>query len=596
MIKTSFFVLKNMYRFARRQTFLFIELTLLSSIIAPLLLLFNERMIANIMAFLNYKVENFSLVFWIGVIILVEILARIVEWMKSRTSSLLKKKLYYSYSEKLLEQFTNIEFACFESPKTRDIIQRVGEKPQEMLLSYFTTLISLISGVVAGIGYVVVFFSLSFFFGLVTIGVMAVLLVFNYKRVMMMARLYDEQTEDERRLFYYEDILSDKRSLIDLKVSGGTDFIIEKHSHLMQRILKDRMKRTVRSQCMYGAGYLSMVVWIGVVVAYIVVEIHSGHMTYSMAVALIAAMQSIYACFDKISEDFAMVSRSKVKIGYLQRFLVLPRVSQEKRSFTAIHSGPVEIEFEHVSFQYPDTKRDVLHNISFVLAPGEKVALVGANGSGKTTIIKLLCGLYTPTNGQIRVGGKELERIDAQALAKIFAVVFQDYAMYQFTVRENVTLTDVLRSQQEDEVEQAMYEGLAEDMIGQMDRLVGNLDGDGINLSGGQWQRLALARACFKKSSLLILDEPTSAMDPVAEDEMYREFVRLMKGRSCIFVSHRLAVAKHCDRILVLDGGQIVQQGTHNELMEQEGLYREMFERQSKWYLKVDDSRNTDLL
>ena len=218
------------------------------------------------------------------------------------------------------------------------------------------------------------------------------------------------------------------------------------------------------------------------------------------------------------------------------------------------------------------------------------MALVGENGSGKSTLIKLMCGLYKPDSGRILINGRDTAALDSRALIRNFSVIFQDYGRYFFTVQENVELGDIdkmsrSQEQREPEVKAALHEGLSDELAERLRQPLGNLSEDGIELSGGQWQRLALSRACYRDSEILILDEPTASLDPVAENELYANFIEMMKNRSCILISHRLAVARYVDRILVLQRGELIEDGDHESLMRKNGAYASMYYAQSHWYI-----------
>ena len=211
----------------------------------------------------------------------------------------------------------------------------------------------------------------------------------------------------------------------------------------------------------------------------------------------------------------------------------------------------------------------MLRDVNFTLVPGSRTALVGQNGSGKSTLIKLICGLYPPDSGRILIDGRDAAELGQKALQRYFSVIFQDYGRYFFTVQENVELGDVEKMHRaghgrEREVRAALHKGLSDGLAGKLGQPLGNLSPEGMELSGGQWQRLALSRACYRDSEVLVLDEPTAALDPVAENELYGNFVEMMEGRSCILISHRLAVARYTDRILVLQKGELIEEGDHD--------------------------------
>ncbi len=256
---------------------------------------------------------------------------------------------------------------------------------------------------------------------------------------------------------------------------------------------------------------------------------------------------------------------------------------------TEAQSAP-SIEFRNVSFTYEGSDKPVLHNVSFKISADEKIALVGNNGAGKTTIVKLLCGLYSPTNGEILIDGKSINDIGVEKYQDMISVLFQDTAPIALSIAENVCgcePKDVDRTKLHDCLEKA---GLLEKVntLGKKEEtyITQTLDENGVVLSGGETQKLLLAKAMYKDGPMLILDEPTSALDPIAESRIYEEYNQLADKKTAVFISHRLASTKFCDRILFLDGGKIVEEGSHDQLMNKGGKYREIFDIQSHYYKK----------
>jgi ABC-type multidrug transport system fused ATPase/permease subunit len=236
-----------------------------------------------------------------------------------------------------------------------------------------------------------------------------------------------------------------------------------------------------------------------------------------------------------------------------------------------------------VVFSYPKTDVKILKGVSFEINEGERAALVGENGAGKSTIVKLLCGLYKPDGGRILINGADILTMDAAALRQVFSVVFQDFCKYAFTLRENVALGDLTKLRDDKALREALKTGLAGG-IAELDAPLGKMDDSGSDISGGQWQRVAIARACLPGSAFVILDEPTASLDPVAESDMYNSFAEVLKNRGCIMISHRLASARLADKILVLSDGVITETGRHADLSASGGLYFRMYESQSAWY------------
>ena len=246
----------------------------------------------------------------------------------------------------------------------------------------------------------------------------------------------------------------------------------------------------------------------------------------------------------------------------------------------------LRLSFEDVSFTYPDAQKPVLEHISFTLEPGERLAIVGLNGSGKTTLIKLLCRLYDPTAGCITLGGIDIRKIPHDRYTELFGTVLQDFCLFAYSAAENIVFDAVPdEARLRDSIEKS---GLAE-KIGSlpagMNTPVGKtLDGNGIEFSGGEGQKLALARAVYKNAAILILDEPTSALDPMAELALFTRLADMAEGRSALFISHRLSSTRFCNRIMVLAEGRIAEAGSHDTLMAAGGLYAELFATQAGYY------------
>ena len=250
---------------------------------------------------------------------------------------------------------------------------------------------------------------------------------------------------------------------------------------------------------------------------------------------------------------------------------------------------PHAIEFKDVSFKYPGTTRYVLKNFNLTINPGEKIALVGENGAGKTTIIKLLLRFHDVSSGEVLINGVNLKDINLEEWHKYIGALFQDFIKYQFTFKENVYLGDLTKSNQEKWLKQAITKSGADKFLNTLpngiDQVVGKMFDGGIDLSGGQWQKLALSRAFFRDAPILILDEPTSAIDAKAEYEIFQNVQSLQKDKTVVIISHRFSTVRHADRILVLSEGKIIEAGNHSELMKLKGLYAELFEIQAQGYI-----------
>ncbi|MBQ8799417.1 MAG: ABC transporter ATP-binding protein [Lachnospiraceae bacterium] len=304
---------------------------------------------------------------------------------------------------------------------------------------------------------------------------------------------------------------------------------------------------------------------------------------------------AIFLLQREVGDLFGLWIELKTHNTYLKSYTELMEIPNEKYEGTI----PVEkrldheyeLEFRNVSFHYPNSDRLILKNISFKLQTGKKLAIVGANGAGKTTFIKLLCRLYDPTEGQILLNGIDIRKYDYEEYIRLFSIVFQDYKIFSFSVAENVAAGPTYDSERVVEClkEAGVYERVSQMKNGIESRLLKDQqDGDeeGIEISGGEKQKIALARALYRNAPLVILDEPTSALDPLAEQDIYQRFNDMVSDKTAVFISHRMSSCRFCDEIVVFDDGRIVENGTHDELVaESGGVYHRMWEAQAQYYM-----------
>ncbi|MCJ8278659.1 MAG: ABC transporter ATP-binding protein/permease [Rivularia sp. ALOHA_DT_140] len=294
------------------------------------------------------------------------------------------------------------------------------------------------------------------------------------------------------------------------------------------------------------------------------------------------SLQGMLRHFNSLYED-------NLFLANLYEFLDLkPKVIEPANP--KVFPAPMQsgIVFDNVSFEYSNSNRKALQNVNLTVKPGEVIALVGENGSGKTSLIKLLCRLYDPTAGRITIDGIDIRQFQIPALRQEIGVIFQDYAKYHLTANENIWLGNTSIEPNNNKIIQAARMAGADDVISKLpkryDTILGKLFEQGEELSIGQWQKIALARAFLRNSQVIVLDEPTSAMDPKAEEEVFRKFRELIQGQAAILISHRLSTVKMADRIYVMEGGKVIENGSHQELMQQNGTYAYLFETQAQNY------------
>ncbi len=310
-------------------------------------------------------------------------------------------------------------------------------------------------------------------------------------------------------------------------------------------------------------------------------------MEFGLFVALVSQLKHLtYTITSFIPYTITSMSEHIFYCNDVEKFFNLPNKVEGN---TWIHEDFDTLEFQNVTFSYPNTKIPVLTNVSFTLRKNEKLAIVGENGAGKTTVIKLILGLYTPDAGVITVNNFNINELSSASRKKFFSAVFQDFYQYNLTVRENIGIGDIANMNNDSDILEAASQGNADKLIQTIgiDTHLGKIYESGTDLSFGQWQSLAISRGVFSNSKIIILDEPTAAIDPEAEAKIYHSFIKSAENKSCIMISHRLGSTRFANRILVFKDGRIIENGTHDELMVKRGHYKYMFDSQAKQYCEV---------
>jgi ATP-binding cassette subfamily B protein len=404
---------------------------------------------------------------------------------------------------------------------------------------------------------------------------------------------------DLRRLAYYELSVTDNDKAKEIRLFGlGPEFIrryaaiFRRLFRLEMQLMRKRIVATLGLGMLSSAAYYVAYAWI--VYKTIVRVLSVGDLTMYLAV-----VRQCQGLFESLFAGLSGLYEHALFLGKLHDFLAMePRVKESPAARLVPRPFKRGIEFQNVSFQYPKNETPTLKNISVQIRPGEKIAIVGANGAGKTTFIKLLTRLYDPTAGEITIDGVSLRDYRLDSLHQRFGVIFQDFVRFEATLRENISLGQVEAGQDEARIFEAARKGGADAVAAVLpqgyDTPLGSWFDDSRQLSGGQWQKVALSRAFMRDAEVLILDEPTSALDPEREFEIFQQFRELTKGKTTILISHRFSTVRMADRILVIDDGQLVESGSHAELLAQDGLYAKLFHMQAQGYLAASEAARSD--
>jgi ATP-binding cassette, subfamily B, bacterial len=397
------------------------------------------------------------------------------------------------------------------------------------------------------------------------------------------------QTPTRRQLDYLRILGGSKEAAKELKLFGLRGFLRDRFTKLSDDIYDENVALSRRK--LIAGSLLSMVGTMGYYSAYVFVIWRTvrGELTIGSLTFLAGAIQQASSNIEQIFSTLAGIGDQALFLTDLMAFFEMKPTIQSKPNALPTPKPILHgIEFRDVSFSYPGNSRLILDHINFTLHTGERLALIGENGQGKTTIVKLITRLYDPTGGEILLDGIDLREYDLEDLHREIGVIFQDFMRYEMTARENIAVGRIEELNNTELLKGAARKSMADETIGRLamgfDQMLGRRFEQGVDLSGGEWQKVALARAYLRDAQLLILDEPTASLDARSEFEVFHRFSELTAGKMALFISHRFSTVRSADRILVLENGKITEEGTHDQLASMGGRYAEMFEMQASSY------------
>ena len=397
------------------------------------------------------------------------------------------------------------------------------------------------------------------------------------------------QTPVKRVMDYLRMVGGSKEAAKELKLFNLSDYLTNRFANLSEQIYRENVDLSKR-KLLWG-GLLSLLGTCGYYGAYVFAIWEGIHGKYNVGVFFLITT-SIQQASGNLQQAFSTASGIADQALFLTDligfFELKPVVESKPNALPAPRPIRRGFEFRNVSFAYPGTERRVLKDFNFTIEPGQRVALIGENGQGKTTVVKLITRLYDPTEGQILLDGVDLRDYSIDDLHREMGVIFQDFMRYEMTVRENISVGQIEVSHTDADIVAAAHKSLADEVVkklaGGYDQMLGRRFVSGVDLSGGEWQRIALARAYLRDAQLLVLDEPTAALDAKSELEVFERFAELTTGKMALLISHRFSTVRMADRIVVLAGGRLVEEGTHQQLIALGGRYAEMFEMQAASY------------
>lgn len=548
-----------------------------------------KLIIDEVIRLISEPQKNFdSLWWWLGLELGLAVLSEVLNRLISLTDALLGD-LYANHSSiELMHKASSLDLSMFEDSEFYDKLERARRQTtgrvvlMSMVLSQLQDLITIIF---LGIGLV------AFEPWLILILVVAVFPSFLSEAYFSRSSysLVRSWTPQRRELDYLRYIGASVETAKEIKVFSLDDFLTGRFGRIANEYYQANKKLAIK-RTIWGT-----LLQIGSVAAYygayllIIIRTVAGSLSVGDMTFLSGSFNRLQNQLQNLLSTFTRITESALYLQDYFDFLAINPLIKDNADAIDTPDKIIEgIRFENVGFQYPGTDIWAVRRVSFLLLAGEKLALVGENGAGKTTLVKLLARMYDPVEGRISIDGIDIRKFKIESYRKMIGVIFQDYVRFSFTASENVAVGQIEQAQNQTQVLTAAEKSLADPVIrklpGGYNQMLGKRFAEGVDLSGGEWQKIALARAYMRDAQIVILDEPTAALDARAEYEVFKRFSELTSGKTAVIISHRFSTVRMADRILVLKNGEMLEIGTHKELLENKGLYAELFNLQAQGY------------
>ncbi len=578
--------MKNIFKFfilTAKTAPSFIAILLFSSLSKASLVIFNSF---TPMILLN-AIQTKELDTIIKSILFIAIINLIIALLISITNNVLESsqaktnfKLYNVINKKI----SKLEYKCLENPYYLDLKERAIFAFQNQNIPYLMmyTFSTVITSIITIVTSIIILLNLGVIIFLIILIVLVLNIVIQFSNNKITKKFYDDIIPNNRVFNYYLDVTLNKKYAKDIRLFNNTDFFINKLDNFTSEIqttvndwYMNNAKISIFKQMLLGLSSFGIYLF----VSYKTIVNKLGISTYSLYLSTSISLVSSVNDLSKSLIDCALLS--KVADPFFELLNIEETASNSKLKLDEVNS----IEFDDVSFKYPNTDNYILKNISFKINKGEQISIVGLNGAGKTTLVKLLCKFYEPTTGNILINDININEYNTDLFNEEVATVFQDFNIFNYSIKDNVCNFDYNKEKFEDVISKV---GLTEFINSLPKKEETNLgkdyDKDATELSGGQLQKLSIARALYKDSSLIILDEPTASLDPIAEAQVFEDFNKLVNNKTALYISHRMSSSVFCDKVLVINNNKIEDFDTHNNLMKKDSLYKDLFNKQKDNY------------
>lgn len=542
--------------------------------IAPIITLFGSQNLLNSIGFKDINIIVWALIFYISANVFSEIISSFTEYYQSKFQTLINYKL----NLKVMEKCTKLPLEHFENAEVYDKLQRVQNETPYKPFEVFVSILSTISAIVTLFSSVMILINWKPWVLTILIIIPVIFSFYFFKIGQREFNVNWLRAPEKRKSWYLSYLMTRDNTFKEVKLYNLSGYILNQFKEINKKFVRQDIKLFKRRTVFTFIFEIVEQICINIVLVIVILSALAGEILVGTVVALIQALNLISNNSRKILNTIHSLYQNNL---YINQFFEFMELSEEKIYIEDKHSLRIEnienIKIKNLTFSYPTNPKVVLKNINLEISKGERIAIVGPNGSGKSTLIKLLLKLYIHENDSIYYNGISINDLDTSQLRKKIGVLFQDFVKYEMKLRENVGFGDITRIENDRELKQTLEKAHV-DFISDLNTQLGLWFVDGVQLSGGQWQKVAIARALFRDASLYILDEPSSALDPLSEKEIIDMFMNMTKDKIGIFISHRLTTAKLADKIVVMNEGELIGIGTHHELLNNNDIYRRMYE------------------
>lgn len=551
--------------------------------ILPSISIFITNIVVNKISSLNSINLTMLIAVWGVSFFLNNLISPLLVMIQGRMTDLLTYQLNTELMRKS-ERLQNISY--FEDSEFYNDIQLLSSEASWRPVNLLVFGTSLISNAIVFASMLLMVSSVNILVSLLLFVVLIPQGIITYRIQQQAFETLVSNSEESRKLDYYSQVLLSNNHIKDIRLYNLYFFFITKYTDVFTSITDklqvDRRKKFTNSALFITLNSIVIILMFG----YVIIQIKKG--VLDLGVIFVFSTSIIYSInsMARLVEDSSLLYDTLL---YMENFFKFIEIEDELSTEVPItktenNFGDDIIEFRNVNFSYSNNSDLVLSNVSFKIAEGEKIAIVGENGAGKTTLVKLLCAFYPNYSGDIIVNSKSLREYELTDYRKQITSIFQDFSKFDISLRENVALSDLSRIFKNEDITKALDKGRFNIKDMSLDQVLGRKFDGGKELSGGEWQKVALSRAFFSNVPILILDEPTASIDAKAEYELFQDFLQLTQGKTVFYITHRLASVKFADKILVLKSGEIHSFGTHNELMNKDEYYRKLYKMQSSMY------------